>query len=107
RLAEPAEIVDAAERVLTPADSVLEGRRIVVTAGPTHEDIDPVRYVGNRSSGRMGFAVAAEAARRGARVTLVAGPTSADPPAGADVIRVRGAAEMHQAVLERAEAADV
>ena len=106
RLAEPDEIVAAVEAMLTPGGP-LKGQRVLVTAGPTHEDIDPVRYVGNRSSGRMGFAVAAEAARRGARVTLVAGPTSADPPAGADVIRVRGAAEMHQAVLERAEAADV
>src|SRR5262245_8042811 len=91
RLAEPVEIVDAAERVLTPAESALRGTRIVVTAGPTYEDIDPVRYVGNRSSGRMGFALAAEARRRGAAVTLVAGPTRVDPPAVDEVVRVRSA----------------
>src|SRR6186997_3093965 len=76
RLAEPAEIVAAAVAMLTPVESRLRGRRILVTAGPTYEDIDPVRYLGNRSSGRMGFALAAEARRRGARVTLVVGPTT-------------------------------
>lgn len=106
RLAEPDEIVAAAEAILTPKGS-LTGRRILVTAGPTLEDIDPVRYVGNRSSGRMGFAVASEALRRGARVTLVVGPTSVEPPAAAEVVRVRRAAEMHRAVLEHAESADV
>ena len=107
RLAEPAEIVDAAERVLTPADAPLKGTRIVVTAGPTYEDIDPVRYVGNRSSGRMGFAIAAEARRRGAEVTLVAGPTRLEPPASDAVVRVRSAAEMHEAVMRVASNADV
>jgi phosphopantothenoylcysteine decarboxylase/phosphopantothenate--cysteine ligase len=80
---------------------------VVVTAGPTFEDLDPVRYIGNRSSGRMGFAIAEEATRRGARVTLVAGPTSVDPPAVNELIRVRGAAEMHRVVMDRAAAADV
>ncbi|MGH9346224.1 MAG: bifunctional phosphopantothenoylcysteine decarboxylase/phosphopantothenate--cysteine ligase CoaBC, partial [Vicinamibacterales bacterium] len=70
RLAEPDAIVAAAERLLGPVASPLRGRRVLVTAGPTYEDIDPVRYVGNRSSGRMGFAIAAEARRRGARVAL-------------------------------------
>jgi phosphopantothenoylcysteine decarboxylase / phosphopantothenate---cysteine ligase len=107
RLAEPAEIVDAAERVLTPPDSTLNSTRIVVTAGPTYEDIDPVRYVGNRSSGRMGFALAAEAQRRGAAVTLVAGPTRVEPPAVGEVVRVRSAAEMHEAVMRAASNADV
>ena len=106
RLAEPDEIVQSAEALLRP-EGPLRGRRVLVTAGPTYEDVDPVRYVGNRSSGRMGFAVAAEAVRRGARVTLVAGPTSLQPPLGADVIRVRTAAEMHAAVMARASAADV
>src|SRR6187397_2970265 len=78
RLAEPEEIVAAADRMLARRDSSLAARRILVTAGPTYEDIDAVRYVGNRSSGRMGFAVAAEARRRGAHVTLVAGPTRLD-----------------------------
>src|SRR3989442_3877755 len=103
RLAEPEDIVAAAERVLAPRDSVLRGRRVVVTAGPTYEDIDPVRYVGNRSSGRMGFAIASEAARRGAEVTLVAGPTTIDTPAVNQVVRVRRAEEMHRAVLARAD----
>jgi phosphopantothenoylcysteine decarboxylase/phosphopantothenate--cysteine ligase len=106
RLAEPDDIVEAAEAMLTP-QGPLRGRRVLVTAGPTYEDVDPVRYVGNRSSGRMGFAIAADAARRGAVVTLVAGPTAVDPPAVHDVIRVRSAAEMHQAVIGRASDVDV
>src|ERR1043165_8632216 len=72
RMAEPDEIVAAAERIVSPRDSALRGRRVVVTAGPTYEDIDPVRYVGNRSSGGVGFAIAAAAHARGANVTLVA-----------------------------------
>ena len=110
RLAEPPEIVAAALAVIAPApptDSVLRGRRVVVTAGPTYEDIDPVRYLGNRSSGRMGFALAAEAQRRGALVTLVAGPTRLDPPATGELVRVRSAAEMHAAVMRASILADV
>jgi phosphopantothenoylcysteine decarboxylase/phosphopantothenate--cysteine ligase len=107
RLAEPEEIVRAAELVLAPRTSALRGRRVVVTAGPTYEDFDPVRFVGNRSSGRMGFALAAEAARRGATVTLVAGPSPVTPPVVSDVVRVRSAAEMHAAVLAAAEGADL
>ena len=80
---------------------------MLVTAGPTYEDVDPVRFIGNRSSGRMGFAIAAEAARRGAAVTLVAGPSAVDVPPVREVVRVRRAAEMHEAVLVRAEAADI
>jgi phosphopantothenoylcysteine decarboxylase/phosphopantothenate--cysteine ligase len=76
RLAEPDVIVEAAVHALTPPSSLLNNRRVLVTAGPTYEDIDPVRYVGNRSSGRMGFAIADAAQRRGARVTLVSGPTA-------------------------------
>src|SRR5436190_6455418 len=79
RLAEPDEIVAAAESMLVP-DGPLKAQRILVTAGPTYEDVDPVRYIGNRSSGRMGFALAGEAARRGAEVTLIAGPTTVEPP---------------------------
>ena len=107
RLAEPTEIVLAAELLLGPPDSILRGRRVLVTAGPTYEDIDPVRYVGNRSSGRMGFAIAAEARRRGAQVTLVAGPTRLEPPAADEVVRVRSAAEMHTAVMRAAGLAEV
>jgi len=106
RLAEPDDVVAAAETVLAPRGS-LAGRLVVVTAGPTFEDIDAVRYIGNRSSGKMGYALAAEAARRGARVILVSGPTSLDAPAGIEVVRVRSAAEMHAAVMSEAPAADM
>ena len=102
RLAEPDEIVAAAEAVLRP-DGPLRGQRVLVTAGPTYEDVDPVRYLGNRSSGKMGFAIAAEAMRRGAEVTLVAGPTSVTPPPVRELIRVRSASEMHEAVMNRAD----
>ncbi|MBI3401912.1 MAG: bifunctional phosphopantothenoylcysteine decarboxylase/phosphopantothenate--cysteine ligase CoaBC [Acidobacteria bacterium] len=101
RLAEPDEIVAAADAILRPAGP-LRGRRILITAGPTLEDFDPVRFIGNRSSGRMGYAIAAEAARRGADVTLVTGPTSLEAPAVREVVKVRGAVEMHQAVMSRA-----
>jgi len=101
RLAEPDEIVAAADAILRPAGP-LRGRRVLVTAGPTLEDFDPVRYIGNRSSGRMGYAIAAEAARRGADVTLVTGPTALVAPAVREVIKVRSAADMHQAVMARA-----
>jgi phosphopantothenoylcysteine decarboxylase/phosphopantothenate--cysteine ligase len=106
RLAEPDEIVAAAEAVLRP-EGPLRGKRVLVTAGPTYEDFDPVRYIGNRSSGRMGFAIAAEAMRRGADVTLVAGPTPVEPPAVRELVRVRSAAEMHQAVLDRSDRMDL
>jgi phosphopantothenoylcysteine decarboxylase/phosphopantothenate--cysteine ligase len=105
RLAEPEEVVAAANAALRPAGT-LTGRRILVTAGPTYEDLDPVRYIGNRSSGKMGFAVAAEAAKRGAQVTLVAGPTQIGPPEVAEVVRVRSAREMHAAVVSRASDSD-
>jgi phosphopantothenoylcysteine decarboxylase/phosphopantothenate--cysteine ligase len=105
RLAEPETIVEAAERMLKPAGSML-GRRLVVSAGPTYEDIDPVRYIGNRSSGRMGYAIAAEASRRGAHVVLVTGPTKLDPPVGTQVERVRSAVEMARAVSQHAQGAD-
>ena len=105
RLAEPDEIVAAAQQVLSPGGE-LAGRCVLVTAGPTYEDLDPVRYLGNRSTGRMGFAVAAEAMARGARVVLVSGPTSLEPPAGAEVERVRTAEEMHAAVMAKVAEAD-
>jgi phosphopantothenoylcysteine decarboxylase/phosphopantothenate--cysteine ligase len=106
RLAEPDAIVEAAERILQP-HTVLAGRHVLVTAGPTFEDLDPVRFIGNRSSGRMGFALAREAARRGASVILVAGPTTVEPPAGVELIRVRSARDMRDAVVGRASTADV
>ena len=107
RLAEPEAIVDAACALLSPPESVLRSLHVLVSAGPTYEDIDPVRYLGNRSSGRMGFALAGEARRRGARVTLIAGPTRLEPPAVEDVVRVRSAAEMHEAVMAASSSADV
>ncbi len=106
RLAEPDVIVEAAERMLQPRGSLL-GKLVVVSAGPTYEDIDPVRYIGNRSSGRMGYAVASEAARRGARVVLVSGPTHLDPPEGVEIVRVRSASQMSAAVQEHAPHADI
>jgi phosphopantothenoylcysteine decarboxylase/phosphopantothenate--cysteine ligase len=107
RLAEPEAIAEAADRMLRPSQTLL-GRKILVTAGPTYEDIDPVRYIGNRSSGRMGFAIAEAAAARGAEVKLVSGPTNVPHPAGmADVANVRGAAEMHAAVMAWRDWADV
>lgn len=107
RLAEPEAVVAFVQQVLAPTPSALRGRTVLVTAGPTYENIDPVRYIGNRSSGRMGFALAAEAARRGARVTLVSGPTTVTPPSGMEVVRVRSAADMHAAVMARAADQDV
>src|SRR5258707_1021288 len=101
RLAEPAEIVAAAEAMLRP-EGPLRGQRVLVTAGPTYEDFDPVRYIGNRSSGRMGYAIAGEAARRGADVVLVTGPTSLAAPPVREVVQVRRAAEMRDAVMSRA-----
>src|SRR4249919_1958007 len=106
RLAEPDEIVAAAEAILRP-QGPLRGQRVLVTAGPTYEDVDPVRYIGNRSSGKMGYAIAAEAARRGALVTLVTGPTTIAVPTVSEVVRVRSAADMHAAVQQHAAASDV
>jgi len=104
RMSEPADLV-AALFADTPAR--LAGRHIVVTAGPTYEDIDPVRFIGNRSSGRMGFAVAAAAAEAGARVDLVAGPVRLETPPGVERRDVRSAIEMRDAVFELARGADV
>jgi phosphopantothenoylcysteine decarboxylase/phosphopantothenate--cysteine ligase len=98
RLAEPETIVAAALEALG-AKQDLAGETLLVTAGPTREPIDPVRYLGNRSSGKMGYAVAEAALRRGAKVILVSGPTALTPPAGAEVIRVETSAEMRDAVL--------
>ena len=101
-------------RMLEPADIVARlgdrrwaGRRVLVSAGPTFEDIDPVRFIGNRSSGRMGFALAEAAARRGADVTLVAGPVRLDTPHGVARVDVRSALQMRDAVLAHIDAVDV
>src|SRR5258705_7776898 len=94
RLAEPDEIDAAADAILRP-QGPLRGQRVLVTAGPTYEDVDPVRYIGNRSSGRMGFKIAAEAARRGAGGTLVTGPFTIATPPVHDGGRVCHAAAWH------------
>jgi phosphopantothenoylcysteine decarboxylase/phosphopantothenate--cysteine ligase len=106
RLAETNEIVDAAMAVLG-RKSDLAGETVLVTAGPTVEDLDPVRFLSNRSSGRMGYRIAEAARDRGARVVLVSGPTSLEAPGGVEVVRVRSAAEMEKAVVDRAAAASV
>jgi len=106
RLAETADVVAAALAALARRRD-LEGETVLVTAGPTVEDIDPVRFVSNRSSGRMGHRVAEAARDRGARVVLVSGPTALAPPAGVDVVPVRSAADMLRAVEERFAAATV
>ncbi|HJR18490.1 MAG TPA: bifunctional phosphopantothenoylcysteine decarboxylase/phosphopantothenate--cysteine ligase CoaBC [Actinomycetota bacterium] len=106
RLAEPSSIVEAVAATFAHGHD-LAGVRVLVTAGGTQEPIDPVRFIGNRSSGKMGFAVASEAARRGAAVTLVTGPTWLEDPDRVDVVRIRTAAEMRDEVLARFPEADV
>lgn len=99
KLADVDTIVEAITSFAIPQD--LKGKRILVTAGPTRELIDPVRYITNRSSGKMGYAVAAQAAKRGADVTLISGPTILEAPAGIrTIVRVETAAQMYQAVIE-------
>jgi phosphopantothenoylcysteine decarboxylase/phosphopantothenate--cysteine ligase len=94
RLLEPAELLEAARAILAPGDGPLAGRHVLVTSGPTHEPIDPVRYIANRSSGRQGHAIAAALSALGARVTLVSGPVSVPDPPGVSVHRVETAREM-------------
>lgn len=98
RLPEPKAIAAAIDRALAPADARLAGRHILVTAGPTHEAIDPVRYIANRSSGKQGFAIAGALARLGAKVTLVAGPVTLATPAGVTRVDVVSAQDMADAV---------
>lgn len=104
RLPEPATIVDRVKAALIPKD--LAGKKIVVSAGPTREAIDPVRYISNRSSGKMGYEIARAAEYRGAEVALVSGPVSLDAPVGVDRISVTSVDEMAEAVFSRMEAAD-
>jgi phosphopantothenoylcysteine decarboxylase/phosphopantothenate--cysteine ligase len=100
RLADPARIAEAVNTAIARTRD-LEGECVLVTAGPTQEPLDPVRFISNRSSGKMGYAIAAAALARGARVILVSGPVHLTPPAGAELIRVETAVEMRRAVLER------
>ena len=101
RLAGQEDIVAAVREALKKTQRDLEGETALITAGPTCEDLDPVRYITNRSSGKMGYAVAEAAVRRGAKVILISGPVSLDAPAGVERIDVRTAKEMHHAVAER------
>ncbi len=105
RLAEPWEILRAAASVLGPGD--LSGKRVLVTAGPTREPIDPVRFVSNPSTGRMGYAIAEAARRRGAQVTLVSGPVAIAPPQGVVLLAVTTAAEMASAVHAQVDGMDL
>ena len=105
RLPDVDDLLAEAAAALSPQD--LRGRRVLVSAGPTWEPVDPVRHLTNRSSGRMGFTLAAAAWRRGAHVTIVAGPTALPTPRGCEVVRVHTAAEMNSAMLERVTASDV
>lgn len=105
RMLEPAELLESV--LAQPSGGALDGRRAVVTAGPTREAIDPVRYIGNRSSGRMGYAVAEALCARGASVVLVSGPTALAPPRGIDLVSVESALEMEQAVLSHMNGCDL
>jgi len=105
RMLEPMQIVNALDRTAVPA--LLAGRRLLISAGPTFEDLDPVRFLGNRSSGKMGFALAAEASRMGAEVTLVAGPVSLCTPDRVQRIDVRRAVQMRDAILAALPGQDV
>ena len=106
RMAEPAEIVEALVALLH-AKQDFRGRRVLVTAGPTIERIDPVRYITNRSTGKMGYAIAEAARDRGAEVTLVSGPVNLPAPSGIDLVRVESSAQLCEAVLSRGPWADV
>lgn len=105
RMLEPAELVDGLGALF--AGGALAGVHVLITAGPTQEDLDPVRFISNRSSGRMGYALARAALEAGAQVTLVSGPVALDAPSGARVLQVRSAEEMRTAVLQGVQEADV
>ena len=103
RMSEPSQIVDEIVRTLRPRED-FAGLSVVVTAGPTAEPLDPVRYITNRSSGKMGYAIADAAHARGAHVTLISGPTAIQPPKGVDVVRIGTTQELYDAVLGHADA---
>lgn len=107
RMMEPAAIAEALLDGGAAEPKLLSGRRVMVTAGPTFEDLDPVRYLGNRSSGRMGFAIAEQAQRMGAQVVLIAGPVNLPTPAGVSRIDVRSAQQMYEAVIANVAGQDV
>lgn len=105
KLPDPAAIFDFAEPLVGSRE--LDGKTVLVTAGPTREELDPVRYLGNHSSGKMGYAVARAARNRGARVILISGPVALPPPQGVTLLPVTSAMEMHAAVMAHCDAADV
>ena len=106
RMSEPEQIVEAVEAILNPLRD-LEGLHVLVTAGPTVERIDPVRYITNRSTGKMGYALAEAARDRGANVTLISGPTQLTAPQGVELVKIESSAQLCAAVLERGDQADV
>ena len=106
RMSEPEQIVEAVDAILNPLRD-LEGLDVLVTAGPTVERIDPVRYITNRSTGKMGYALAEAARDRGANVTLISGPTQLTAPQGVELVRIESSAQLCAAVLERGAMADV
>ncbi len=105
RLPEPEYIFDRICALLTPKD--LKGKRFLISAGPTREALDPVRYISNHSSGKMGYAIAGRAEKRGGQVTLVSGPVSIDPPFGIDLIKVSSGDDMAAAMLDNLSCADI
>ena len=107
RLEEPETIVELLHEKFTPAKTALTGKTILITAGPTREKIDPVRFLTNHSTGKMGYAIATEAYKLGAKVCLISGPVTLTPPAGVELVKVESAEEMYQAVLEKYDQADV
>lgn len=106
RMSEPVEIVEAVKAILCPVHD-LDGLRVLVTAGPTVERIDPVRYITNDSSGKMGYAIAEAARKRGAEVTLVSGPVHIDPPKGVQVVPITSTQDLLNAMMERCPAQDI
>ncbi|WP_409275601.1 bifunctional phosphopantothenoylcysteine decarboxylase/phosphopantothenate--cysteine ligase CoaBC [Neobacillus sp. SCS-31] len=107
RLEEPEKIVELAAGFFREEKGILAGRTVLVTAGPTRERIDPVRFISNDSSGKMGYAIAEEAIREGAKVILISGPVGIEPPKDALIVRVESAEEMYEAALRHFEEADI
>lgn len=107
KMAEPADIVDYIVKFFEPKEQPMKGVKLLISAGPTVERIDPIRYITNRSTGKMGYAIAKKAVELGAEVTLVSGPTLLTPPAGATFISVESALEMYDAIMARMEEQDI
>ncbi len=107
RMIEPSEMVERTLSAFKASNKLLAGKTLTITAGPTREAIDPVRYISNHSSGKMGFAIAQAAAELGAKVNLIAGPVSLSTPTGANRVDVKSAQEMHSAALELAQQSDI